>query len=86
MKDPFTSALCDVVQNQIEFVSTAKFLLEHAQSSGGAQGEISRIQDMLEDFNQQTHTLTRGLVALHDKLANQSRATQYPAAPPHKDA
>lgn len=67
MKDAFTAAHSDLVQNKIELSSSIKLLLVEAASVGVCADQIAEVGDMLESFNIRVNTLAKRLAALHDK-------------------
>lgn len=67
MKDAFTAADSDLVQNQIELTSSIESILAQAASSGASANQITEVGQMLEAFNAKVNQLAKRLAALHDK-------------------
>lgn len=68
MKDAFTAALSDVVQNQVELTSTIESLLGQALSEGRDAAETNQAQGRLDSFNAQVNALIQALAERYDGL------------------
>jgi hypothetical protein len=68
MKDAFTAALSDVVQNQVELTSTIESLLGQALSEGRDAAETNQVQGRLDSFNAQVNALIQALAERYDGL------------------
>lgn len=68
MKDAFTAALSDVIQNQVELTSTIESLLDQALSQDGDGDEVDQVKSQLDDFNAQVNALIQALAESYDSL------------------
>ncbi|MFJ5300913.1 hypothetical protein ACIQAL_30860 [Pseudomonas sp. NPDC088368] len=68
MKDAFTAALSDVVQNQVELTSTIESFLGQALSQGGNVTEADQVQGRLDSFNAHVNALIKALAERFDGL------------------
>lgn len=69
MKDAFTAAYSELVQNQIEFASTTEATLDGAALGNAPSSQIAQVQDMLNTFNAQVDGLAKRLVSKNDEAA-----------------
>ncbi|MFJ3681404.1 hypothetical protein [Pseudomonas sp. NPDC090208] len=67
MKDPFTAALSDVIQNQIELTSTIESLLDQSLSHDAGGTNANEIQSRLDNLNTHVDALVKRLAAKHDQ-------------------
>ncbi|MFJ5298639.1 hypothetical protein ACIQAL_19155 [Pseudomonas sp. NPDC088368] len=67
MKDAFTAAHSDLIQNQIELTSSIESVLAEAASSKATANQITEVGQMLEAFNAKLNQSAKRLAALHDK-------------------
>lgn len=57
MKDAFTAAYSDLIQNQIELDSTLRSIIDEAAQRGVSHAEIERVRSIMESFNARTNDL-----------------------------
>ena len=57
MKDTFTAAYSDLVQNQIELGSTLQSIFDEAVQRGVSTAEVERVRSIMESFNARTNEL-----------------------------
>lgn len=57
MKDAFTTAYSDLIQNQIELDSTLRSIIDEAAKRGVSHAEIERVRSIMESFNARTNDL-----------------------------
>lgn len=69
MKDPFTTAYSDLVQNQIEFASTIESILAESKLRQAPSDQVAEVQDMLDIFNTQVTALAKRLAEHYDEDA-----------------
>ncbi|MBP2870040.1 MULTISPECIES: hypothetical protein [Pseudomonas] len=69
MKDVFTAALADVVQDQVELTSTIESHVSGQTTQGASDGDIDEVLCMLGQFNAQVNRLIVQLAARYDENA-----------------
>lgn len=62
MKDIFTAAYSDLIQNQIELDSTLRSLIGEAAERGVSHADINRLRSIMESFNIRTNDLAALLI------------------------
>ncbi|WP_439858319.1 hypothetical protein [Pseudomonas syringae] len=72
MKDPFTTAYSELVQNQIEFASTIEGILAEARAGNAPTGQVSQVREMLDTFNTLVDSMAIRLVSQYDETASMS--------------
>lgn len=62
MKDAFTAAYSDLIQNQIELDSTLRSIIGEAAQRGVSHSDINRLRSIMESFNIRTNDLAALLI------------------------
>lgn len=62
MKDAFTAAYSDLIQNQVELGSTLQSILDEAFLRGVSNADIDRVRSIMESFNIRTNDLAALLI------------------------
>ncbi len=68
MKDAFTSAYSDLIQNQIELGSTLQSIIEESALRAVPDAEIDNLRAMVASFNARTNDLARRLMERYTDL------------------
>ena len=78
MRNAFTTAYSDLIQNQIELASTLTSLIGDASSRGASATQIDELRQRLDSFELQLKSLSRNLIERHDSMENCQRDQDQP--------